>query len=134
MCTTSIVIRDGIETLTRPRWLPHSGPVRRDEAVDGFYAALGRRIRASRDGAGFTQDQLAGRVGVTRSSVANTETGRQKIPVHVLVAIADALRIDPCALLPIRDDLERTDDVDDRTLDQYAEPERQWIKRVLGAE
>jgi len=122
------------ETLTRPWWLPHSGPVGRDEAADAFYAALGRRIRASRDGARFTQDQLAGRVGVTRSSIANTETGRQKIPVHLLVAIADALGVAPCALLPTRGALEATDGVDDRTLDRYAEPERRWIKRVLGAE
>lgn len=132
--TIDLVLCNDTETLTHPWRLPHSGPVARGEAAEAFYAALGRRIRAARDGARFTQDQLAGRVGLTRSSIANTETGRQKIPVHLLVAIADALGVDPCALLPSKDDQGPTSAVDDRTLDQYAETERQWIKRVLDAE
>ncbi len=37
---------------------------------------IGTRIRAARVDRGLTQDELAGRVGVSRSAVAQWETGR----------------------------------------------------------
>jgi len=47
-----------------------------------------------------SQAALAGAVGLTRSSIANIETGRQRPPVHVALLIAGALGVRVDQLLP----------------------------------
>lgn len=64
-----------------------------------FYTELGGRIRAMRTARKVTQDGLAAELGLTRSSVANIEAGRQRFPVHTLVLITEFLRTTPNALL-----------------------------------
>jgi transcriptional regulator with XRE-family HTH domain len=66
-------------------------PIMSEPAVDAFYRSLGQRVRAARDEAGITQTQLAEGIGLTRSSVANLEAGRQRIMLHVAVSIAELL-------------------------------------------
>lgn len=56
-----------------------------------LYAAIGSEIRARRTTAGKRQDELAEAVSLTRSSIANVEAGRQAIPIHHLVDIAETL-------------------------------------------
>jgi transcriptional regulator with XRE-family HTH domain len=51
-------------------------------------------------GVPVTQQQLADQAGLTRSSIANVEAGRQRVPLHVLAAIALALKVEPQDLLP----------------------------------
>lgn len=53
--------------------------------------ALGLRIAKLRREKGWTQQQLADVTGLSRSSVANIETGRQEISVTHLWAFTDAL-------------------------------------------
>lgn len=69
------------------------------DTADELYAAVGFRITRIRKARGLTQEFLARAVGLTRSSIANTETGRQRIPLHVLLAIAQALGVDMIDLL-----------------------------------
>ena len=71
-----------------------------DDAVDAFYVDVGRRIRDARLAKNVTQAHLAAHASMTRSSIANLEAGRQKIPLHILALIADALSVDPASLLP----------------------------------
>ncbi|GAA2623890.1 hypothetical protein GCM10010399_63990 [Dactylosporangium fulvum] len=66
-----------------------------EEQIDRFYADAGQRINRARRAVGMTQAGLAEVSGLTRSSVANVEAGRQRIPLHVLAAMAGALRVDP---------------------------------------
>ncbi len=75
-----------------------------------YYRDLGARVRAARNAAGLNQDALAKTAGITRSSIANLEAGRQRIPVHVLARIAEAFGTTPAALLPIRSISEQVDD------------------------
>ncbi|MEO3780888.1 helix-turn-helix transcriptional regulator [Micromonospora sp. B11E3] len=70
--------------------------------IKDIYDELGQRVRNARTRAGVTQGQLAQRIGLTRSSVANLEAGRQKIMLHVLLGIAEALDVGPEDLLPNR--------------------------------
>lgn len=65
-----------------------------------FYRVLGERIRGQRKQRGWSQQRLANRVGISRASVANIETGRQKVLVHQLCAFAEALDKDTAELLP----------------------------------
>ena len=63
------------------------------------YRNLGNRIRSLRKGLGFTQDQLAKQVGISRASLANIEGGRQQVLVHYLFALADGLQLESPAQL-----------------------------------
>lgn len=51
----------------------------------------GRAIAERRQALGLTQQELAVAAGLTRSSVANVEAGRQEIPLAVAVAMASRL-------------------------------------------
>lgn len=72
------------------------------EAVktEELYGQLGDLIRARRKKLTLTQQNLAGRIGISRASLANIETGRQKVLVHQLYALASALDLAPSDLLP----------------------------------
>jgi len=56
-------------------------------------ADIGTRIRAARRNRGLTQDQLAERVGVSRSAVAQWETGRTGQVTGNLSRIAEVLDV-----------------------------------------
>jgi transcriptional regulator with XRE-family HTH domain len=64
-----------------------------------LYRSLGRRAQEARQALGLRQEDLARLVGVTRPSIANMESGRQRTPLHTLVEIARALEVDPSWLL-----------------------------------
>lgn len=65
-----------------------------------FNAAIGARIRAAREMAGLTQAQLATRIDMTRSSVANLEAGRQGVPIARLASLGRVLDLDLTGLVP----------------------------------
>ena len=54
---------------------------------------IGTRIRAARRNCGLTQDELADQVGVSRSAVAQWETGRTGQVTGNLSRIAGALEV-----------------------------------------
>jgi transcriptional regulator with XRE-family HTH domain len=62
--------------------------------------AVGARIRAAREGAGLTQEDLARALGVTPGQVSHMELGRRAVMLHQLPAIARALGVGPADLLP----------------------------------
>lgn len=65
-----------------------------------LYEFLGARIRERRHSLHMTQAHLAAKVGLLRSSVANIEAGRQRITVHVLYDLCEALSLDVTVALP----------------------------------
>lgn len=70
-----------------------------------IYKEIGGIIRAQRRLADKAQNVLAGQLGISRATLANMETGRQRILVHQLYAIAKALKIKLSDLLPpLRDE------------------------------
>ena len=54
---------------------------------------VGERVRALRAARGLTQRELAGRVQISRPSIANVEAGRQNVGLRQLCALADALGV-----------------------------------------
>jgi transcriptional regulator with XRE-family HTH domain len=56
-------------------------------------------IRAARDDADVTQQELAGRLGLTHRQVVNIEHGRRAIHASDLIMIAKALGTEPEVLL-----------------------------------
>lgn len=68
---------------------------------DDLYSLLGERISLRRRSLKKTQRDLADAVGMSRASVANIECGRQKVLVHHLYRLAEALQMPNVAdLLP----------------------------------
>ena len=67
---------------------------------DRFYREFGQMLKAARKKAGLTQAGLAKTTGMSRSSIANVETGRQRIHLHALFGLAYSLRVRAAELLP----------------------------------
>ncbi|MDG4889993.1 MULTISPECIES: helix-turn-helix transcriptional regulator [unclassified Mesorhizobium] len=67
---------------------------------DWVYREIGGLIRQRRKKQNLTQEKLAPLVGLSRTSLANIESGRQKLLVHQLFAFASALGLEPPDLLP----------------------------------
>lgn len=66
-----------------------------------LYANLGSLVRSHREMLGKTQADIGNAIGLTRASVANIESGRQRILLHQLFDLAFALEVAPGNLLPI---------------------------------
>jgi transcriptional regulator with XRE-family HTH domain len=60
---------------------------------------IGRNVKRTRLGLGWTQQQLADRVGTSRIYVAQIEAAAKEISLDMLGRLAKALRVKPGALL-----------------------------------
>jgi transcriptional regulator with XRE-family HTH domain len=65
-----------------------------------LHSRIGEALRERRKQSGMTQVELAGKVGLLRTSITNIEAGRQKAPLHVLYNICLALDIEVREVLP----------------------------------
>jgi len=70
---------------------------------DRLYRLFGSRVRALREEKHVTQEELAKRVDLSRTSITNIEKGRQRVLLHQMVEIAQALDAEPTALMPSAD-------------------------------
>lgn len=60
---------------------------------------VGERIRQYREAAGMTQEDLAGKLGITHSAVSLIEADKRGVTVEKLRRIADALDVSITELL-----------------------------------
>ena len=60
-----------------------------DEAAT--YRAFGRAVAARRRSIPKTQETIASQVGISRASLANIERGKQRVFLHQVLALANAL-------------------------------------------
>ena len=58
-----------------------------------LYRRLGREVAKRRQELGLTQSDVAEKLGLSRASLANLENGRQRIMVHQLFALVNALKL-----------------------------------------
>ena len=80
-----------------------------------LYPLLGERLRKLREEQEttrrrMTQAELAAMVGLERTSITNIEKGTQKVPLHVLYKICDALGAHVTDVLPAMADVVGQDD------------------------
>jgi transcriptional regulator with XRE-family HTH domain len=68
-----------------------------------FYQKLGEAIKNARKNAGCKQETLANHMGLTRISLVHIEQGKQKVQLHVLLEIAECLKISLVELMPSLD-------------------------------
>lgn len=67
--------------------------------IETCHVAVGARIRMLREVLDLTQTDLAQRVKMDRASVANIETGRQRMLLHTVEVFAIALGTTPKNLM-----------------------------------
>ena len=67
--------------------------------LEAVYQSVAARIRLIRETLGMTQEELATRTGLTRTSIVNIEAGRQRFMLHDMEAMARALNISPKHLM-----------------------------------
>lgn len=65
-------------------------------------AAFAERLRDIRRQKALSQDALARRADLSRTSITNIERSRQHVSLDVLYRLADALGVEPQELLPER--------------------------------
>jgi transcriptional regulator with XRE-family HTH domain len=81
--------------------------------IEAVYPRFGARLRSERRMAGLTQEDLAVRLGLSRTTVVNIERGRQRIALHQLLQIADAVGCEVLHLLPEQTEGMTPDAIDD---------------------
>jgi transcriptional regulator with XRE-family HTH domain len=64
------------------------------EQYDGLKRAIGARIRERRAVLGLTQDELASKGDVTRSTLANVECGRSFPSIVAYIKMCEAMKVD----------------------------------------
>lgn len=102
--------------------------------VDALYRDFGRQLRARRRQAHLTQQQLADRVGLSRTSITNIEKGTQHIALHVLYQLAGALGATPADLLPQERRLVEVvlpAEVQQAVRRVLSEKDQEWVTRVV---
>lgn len=72
---------------------------------DEIYRGVGRKIRQTRENEHLSQDSLAKRLGISRTSMVNIEAGRQRAPLHLLWQIAELLETKLILLIPSPEEL-----------------------------
>lgn len=73
-----------------------------------LYRVVGQKIKAIRTSSGISQETLASRLGfISRISIANIETGKQKVQLHTLVEIADILKVPLDVIVPTTDNIKQ---------------------------
>lgn len=82
-----------IDIMNSRAYLHHMNP-------DPIYRHIGAVVRDRRKLLRMTQDKLARRLAISRASLANIETGRQRLLVHQLYRLAAELGLRPSDLLP----------------------------------
>jgi transcriptional regulator with XRE-family HTH domain len=71
------------------------------DGYEGFYKTLGSRIRKLRENKNLSQEELASRARISRTSVTNIECGRQAVQIHALVEFARVLGVGLDDLVPV---------------------------------
>jgi transcriptional regulator with XRE-family HTH domain len=67
---------------------------------ESLYRSIGEQIKAKRLAGSLKQEDLAGKVGLTRSSIAQIEAGKQAPSIFLLYQLCDALNTDIFKILP----------------------------------
>ena len=90
-----------------------------------MYETVGKRIRDTRKIAKLTQEGLATRVNLTRTSVTNIEKGRQKLLLHTLFELATAMKVPVAQLMP--DQREEQPQFEQKLTNGLSVAEKKWI-------
>lgn len=96
-----------------------------------LYKALGAAAAERRKQLKMTQAQVASGIGLTRASLANIETGRQKLLLHQVYRLASVLRLDSILdLVPATFETHSTEELPFKS-GQVTSVQRQQVENVV---
>ena len=72
---------------------------------ESLYHSIGEQLKARRHKLALKQDNLAEKVGLTRSSIAQIEAGKQAPSIYLLYQLCNILKVDVFSILP-KDDFD----------------------------
>ena len=101
--------------------------------ISPIYEEFGRGLRSVRKSANLTQEALAERVGLSRTSITNIERGRQHVSLHMLFSLAAAVGVEPAELLPQKEAVYRLEMIDQELLKetQLGQEGKEWLQRII---
>jgi transcriptional regulator with XRE-family HTH domain len=101
--------------------------------MEQIYREFGRILKKRRKEAKLTQDDIANKVGLVRTSITNIEQGKQHVSLHMLFQLADAIGARPQDLLPERIVQPLSAELE-KTLGsvQLEEEGKDWIRRIMS--
>jgi transcriptional regulator with XRE-family HTH domain len=70
---------------------------------NALYERIGAQLKAIRTNSSsrqLTQEKLAAIVGLERTSITNIEAGKQRVPLHILYELCNALGVEISEVLP----------------------------------
>jgi len=70
-----------------------------NQSKDQILKAFGATLRAYRQAAGLSQEKLAAKAGLDRTYVGGAERGERNVALVNIVRLAEALGVEPSALL-----------------------------------
>ena len=107
--------------------------IRRTMEAEWIYREFGDRLRNQRKNSKLTQDGLAERVGLSRTSITNIEKGRQHITLHMLYILSDVLGVSPVDLLPPKGIVAKSHAIDKELENAPLGKEgKEWVKRIVA--
>ncbi len=80
------------------------------EQLDADLAILGRAVRRMREQQGMSADELAHATGMTRQRIYRLETGQLDPSYELLLALSEALRTQPSAVVALAERLKESSD------------------------
>jgi len=80
--------------------------IRTTNFSSALYSLIGERIKELRTHSKLSQEELASKTGISRTSIANIEAGRHQAPLHLLYSVFDALNSDIYINLPSQSELD----------------------------
>lgn len=96
-----------------------------------LHKLTGTRIRDHRLSLRMKQEELAQRVGLSRTSITNIESGRQRILLDHLYELASALGIEPGQLIPVRTELAPQKEPNLEMKKRLTPAQKEWAKKVI---
>lgn len=101
--------------------------------MEQIYREFGRILRQRRADANLTQDELANKVGLVRTSITNIELGKQNVSLHLLFQLADALGVQTKDILPDRTPQQMSPNIERQIKKEALEDEEaDWVRRVVS--
>lgn len=65
------------------------------QLVEPVYRRIGKRVQQLREERGWTQKELAKKVDLSRQSITNLETGKQRVRLHEMAKFHKAFSLSP---------------------------------------
>jgi len=97
------------------------------------YKLIGQRVRVAREKCGLSQERLAERVDLTRTSITNIEKGRQKLLVHTLFLISEVLAVPISELIAPPDKIDSLASAEKALPQNIPKDQRDWVLSGLLA-